>query len=523
MTSLNSNEHCKDRELLFLSNTETESKPVDYTTPDQIPVFQLTLVFRNRLAHYWSIFQLLLPNPKWMASIWAEIAEYIVYKPVPGNHNGRKSETFSPLALGFMSAIVFSLLVSLDMDRNQLIESGGILIVCALMVEATWRLVSFARRLKRAESQNTERIADFHQQLTETIHWQQLQSGKYPLSWPGYRKFIVAKKVRESGDVYSFYLTPLDNESLPPFKPGQYLPCRIGDKGRDKQVERCYSLSDAPNPDYFRITNKKVHSGLGTGWLHDEVNEGDILETRAPQGHFCIDVNDPRPLVLIGGGVGLTPLLSMLNSLIDAGSKKEIWCFYGVRNSTEHIQKDHLQRIAQTCSNTHLHVCYSQPTDYDVPGLDFHHNQRISIDLLKSHLPSNNYEFYLCGPNNMMRSLEKGLEEWGVPKADISFEGFGPAPVHRPDKDQNKITREIYFKRSQKRCSWDNESRSILELAESNAIALNFGCRNGNCGNCAVKINGGEVSYLNEPGVDIDKDTCLPCIAIPKGDVVLDA
>ena len=176
--------------------------------------------------------------------------------------------------------------------------------------------------------------------------------------------------------------------------------------------------------------------GLSSNYFHDSINETDILDVKAPGGHFYMDTTKHTPVVLIGGGVGITPVMSMLNQICESGSTREVWFFYGVNNGSEHIMREHLERMASEHENVTLQICYSRARDEDVLGKDYHHAERVSVDLFKRVLPSSNYDYYMCGPGPMMSSVVEGLIEWGVPEKNIHFEAFGPATVQKaaPDK-----------------------------------------------------------------------------------------
>ena len=258
------------------------------------------------------------------------------------------------------------------------------------------------------------------------------------LLWEGWRKFVVQRKVVEGRDIISFYLTPHDQRPLPPYQPGQYLTYRLQIPGQTRPVIRCYSISDSPHPDCYRSTIKKVPpppakpnapSGLASTFFHEQVKVGDILDVQAPRGQFVLDPARAAPVVMIAGGIGLTPLLCMVNALADRNALGETWLFYGVRNGSEHIMKDHLRRLAQDHPSFHLRICYSQPAEQDVEGKDCDVCHCITLDYLKAQLPSSNYAFYICGPPPMMVAMTEGLKAWGVPEAKIFTEAFGPASV----------------------------------------------------------------------------------------------
>jgi uncharacterized protein len=353
------------------------------------------------------------------------------------------------------------------------------------------------------------------------------------LNWNGFRKFRVEKKVQEGGDICSFYLVPHSGRGLPPFKPGQYLTFQLKMDGSDKPLTRCYSLSDSPiAPEYYRVSIKRVPPppkqpelppGQSSNYFHDHVVEGDILDVKAPSGNFYLDMTKNTPVVLIGGGVGLTPVLSMLNAICESGSKREVWFFYGVRNGAEHIMKEHLTLISQKYDNVHVRVCYSEQGDEEVLGQDFNVKGWVCVDLFKKELPSNNYDFLICGPPPMMNALTSDLKDWGVPKDKIHFEAFGPASVKKIAPAPSQESFNVHFAKSNKTIVWDGKDASLLEFAENNGIPMDSGCRAGNCGTCVSAMIDGEVEYINEPGALPEKGSCLTCVSVPKGDLTLEA
>jgi ferredoxin-NADP reductase len=220
--------------------------------------------------------------------------------------------------------------------------------------------------------------------------------------------------------------------------------------------------------------------------------------------------------------------LSMANAIVESDSKREVWFFFGARNRVEHIQKEHLERLAVEHENIHVQVCYSRPLPEDQLGHDYHHAERVGVDLFKRLLPSNNYDFFICGPGAMMKSVTDGLKEWGVPEHSIFFEAFGPATVKKAAPkatatDAAATALEITFSRSGKACRWKPNLGSLLEFAEEQGIKIEAGCRAGNCGTCLVAIKSGQVEYLSEHGAVAEEGSCLTCICKPKSNLVLDA
>lgn len=357
--------------------------------------------------------------------------------------------------------------------------------------------------------------------------------------WNGFRKFQVVKKISECSDVASFYLAPHDGRPLPAFKPGQYITFQLQIPGEARPLIRCYSLSDSPDhPDYYRVTIKKALAppevreakpGRVSCYFCNTIKEGDILDVKAPNGHFYLDLAEDKPVVLISGGVGVTPMVSMLNAIIASGRKREAWFFFGARNRSDHIFKEYMAEIAAKHDFVRMHVCYSRPEATDVKGRDYHHEGRVSVDLMKELLPSNNYDYYICGPGPFMKSITDGLEFWGVPEKNVHFEAFGPATVKKatpaptPHETDALSKMQISFSRSGKTLRWDPNVNSLLELAEANGIKIDAGCRAGNCGTCLVAIKSGEVSYMAGQGGSVESGSCLTCVCKPKSNIVLDA
>ena len=368
-------------------------------------------------------------------------------------------------------------------------------------------------------------------------------------AWAGLRTFLVERKVPEDdlSQVCSFYLVPEDRKPLVPFLPGQFLTFELAvasPQGGVQKVVRCYSLSDAPQPSYYRISVKRapapvgceVAPGVSSNYFHDHIDVGSTLQVRAPAGHFYIDRSN-APVVLIGGGVGITPMLSMLNWCLAEQPGREVWLFYGVRNKSELVMQAQLQALAAQHACFQLHVCLSNPLADDLgavlPGPSHFHHSRIDIALLRRLLPLKPYHFYICGPTPMLQSLVPALEDWGVPDGRIHFEAFGPASIARKKSAQaaQAIAGDegassavmVTFAKSGKQAAWSPGMGSLLDFAEAHGISVSSGCRAGGCGSCQTGIRSGEVAYTQAPDFDPEPGNCLLCVCTPKTAVTLEA
>lgn len=425
------------------------------------------------------------------------------------------------------------------MSMTGLVQIAGATIIlavgaqCVLMAWGTWRRNAAVRRQRELS------LILLGEQVAAAVARRETARRQSEAGWSGFRKFEVDRRVDEGGDVCSFYLKPHDRKALVPYLPGQYLTFQFRIPGQDKPVVRCYSLSDCFRSDHYRISVKKIPPpreppglppGLVSHHLHHTVREGDIIDVKAPAGQFVLDPREPDAVVLIGGGVGITPVLSMLNAIADCGSTREAWLFYGVRHGGEHILREHLRRLDQEFENIHVRVCYSDVRPEDREGHDYDVGERVSVELFKRLLPSNNYGFFICGPPPMMNSLTDGLKQWGVPEDRIHFEAFGPASV-KPAKARATATTapvpgaaqtQVTFAKTGKTLSWDGASESLLAFAESNGITMESGCRAGNCGSCLVAVKSGSVRYLQQPGAAVEPGSCLTCVSVPEGDLTIE-
>ena len=255
-----------------------------------------------------------------------------------------------------------------------------------------------------------------------------------PGGWNGYRRFVVRRKVVENPIITSFYLVPEDGGALATFKPGQYVTVKI-DHPTTPTSPRNYSLSDRPDTGYYRISVKREvgvtadgPSGLISNYLHDEVAEGSIVEVGPPCGEFCLEPADAgdRPIVLLSGGIGVTPVMAMLKTLAHRQVSTPIHFIHAARNSGCHALADEARHIAAEHPNIRTHFRYDAPLPRDLDQKHCDSVGLVDVAFLNEVLPSCDAEFYFCGPQPFMVGLFHGLIDWGVPESQIHFEFFGP-------------------------------------------------------------------------------------------------
>jgi len=251
--------------------------------------------------------------------------------------------------------------------------------------------------------------------------------------WAGFKAFRVARKVKESDVVTSFYLVPADGGALAPFEPGQYISVKMDIPGESNTHIRQYSLSDAPGKPYYRISVKREDAASGkpagkvSSYLHASIEQGDELFLSAPAGEFVLDTRDTRPLVLISGGVGLTPMTSMLKTVADAGTERPVTFIHAARSGQFHALRQEAEDLAASGRHVSVHWCYSRPTGEDLEAKAFHKEGYIDLPWLQRVVPTKDASFYFCGPVPFMKTVYAALRAWGVADADIHYEFFGPA------------------------------------------------------------------------------------------------
>jgi len=248
--------------------------------------------------------------------------------------------------------------------------------------------------------------------------------------WDGFRPFIVDRKVVESDVITSFYLKPEDHKKIADFQPGQYISIKLEIEGEQFTHIRQYSLSDAPGKDYYRISVKREAGtqnpdGKVSNYLHDHVKEGEILQVSAPAGDFVLDINKETPVVLLSGGVGLTPMVSMLKTVVDAQPEREVTFIHAAQNSRVHALSSEVETLAAK-DNVTSYVFYNTPTEEDREQKRFDIEGYITTEWLKDNVKIHEAEFYFCGPTPFMKAIYRSLKELKVDEDRIHFEFFGP-------------------------------------------------------------------------------------------------
>lgn len=346
-----------------------------------------------------------------------------------------------------------------------------------------------------------------------------------------YREYTIDRIVEESPEVKSFYLKRADGKPLEPYQPGQHLMFKVpvGEEGRT--ALRFYTLSDFGRTDSYRISVKRelappdqpdAPPGRVSNHLHDRLKPGDTIQARGPLGDFTPDVFSRRPIVLVAGGVGITPILAMLKACLQRRPNRKVYLFLAFRDPSRRLFQKEIDAVLAKHPSAQAQIFFDEISADELDGASNLHAGRLDIDAIQQVVPRVNLDFYLCGPRPLMQAITEGLKREGLTDLNIHTESFTQG---RPGDGGtlNSGQHEITFTRSDKVLRWDSEFQNLLEFAESNGVPMEAGCMFGECGACSVKLEAGEVEYHHETAIKPQPGHCLPCSCRPKSAVKIDA
>jgi ferredoxin-NADP reductase len=350
--------------------------------------------------------------------------------------------------------------------------------------------------------------------------------------WEGVLR--LAKVFVETPEVRTFRFVAPSGTTLPfQHLPGQFLTLRLNLDGRD--VRRSYTIASSPTRTaYCELTIKREEQGYVSRYLHDVVREGATFHVSAPAGRFTFTGAEAEKVVMIAGGVGVTPLMAKIRYLTDISWPGKIHLIYSVKTERDIIFRLELEELQRRFPNLIVDVTVTREASVEWTGK----RGRLSAAMLMSMVPDlAQARVHLCGPAEMVEPLKKSLRELGVADGQMKWEAFGSPsrkrsegstafkPEGREDTNGTASTSSIRFARSNKRLAGVG-SRTVLELAESQGIALPYDCRSGVCGQCKIRMLSGSVVMAAEDALDpLDRASgvILACQARCRDDVVVDA
>jgi ferredoxin-NADP reductase len=286
----------------------------------------------------------------------------------------------------------------------------------------------------------------------------------------------------------------------------------------DKPVRRSYTIASSPSQrDYVEITVKRIEQGVVSCHLHDQVKEGDRLEVMAPFGSFTFTGKESDSIVLIGGGVGITPLMTVIRYLTDHGWPKDIFLLYSCRTSRDFIFREELEYLQRRYANLHVVASMTRAVGTDWMGP----TGRLTKELIAQNVPNiASRRVHLCGPPPMMEAMEAILTELSVPKGQVRTESFTlargrPEPEGEVLETKPPAAAAVTFAKSGKSAPLPPD-RTVLEVAEAVGVEIPSICRAGVCGACKTKLLSGSVTMAVQDALtpeDKAKNLILACQA----------
>ena len=356
----------------------------------------------------------------------------------------------------------------------------------------------------------------------------QLQAPNVPPSrtnsWTGLLR--VVRTFQETPTVKTFRLMDPQGGELPfRYLPGQFLTVTVAPNGA--ALKRSYTIASAPaQREFCEITLKREDQGAVSRFLHDRVTEGDTLQVTAPSGKFTFTGVEATSVVLIAGGVGITPMMSAVRYLTARSWPGDIFLIYAVRDDAEVIFREELEYLRRRHTNLHVTLVAEHPQSAGWP----HATGRITRELLQSAITDlQARRIHLCGPPAMMDAMKALLIDLGVPAGHIRTEVFvgnepRPTPLSTLPAADTKVA-VVTFANSH-RTAMIPPTKTVLEAAEDVGIAIEYSCRIGTCGVCRTKLLSGTVTMEVEDGLepgDKSNNVILACQARTTSDITVDA
>lgn len=324
--------------------------------------------------------------------------------------------------------------------------------------------------------------------------------------WNG--ELTVANIHRETHDVKTFRLVHPEGDIPFTHLPGQYMNLALSIGGQT--IRRSYTIASSPTQrGHVELTIKRNPNGLASRYMHDQLKLGDTIRIGAPAGKFFFHDLQSKGVVLIAGGVGITPLMSILRYLTDHSWKGTVYFINAMRSSEDRIFANEFASLANRFENLMILDFYSQSKPSQVGSARTERWQDksgyINAADLSAFVPNlNELPIFLCGPDPMMQSVRKAIVSLGVPDEQISTEEFiSPKATDIGDQQSsstqsadaespNGLSATITFATSKQTIDVDS-STTILEAAEQAGVTLPWECRSGICGQCRVRCTTGRV------------------------------
>jgi hypothetical protein len=338
---------------------------------------------------------------------------------------------------------------------------------------------------------------------------------------------VIREKKQESADVIHVFLEADDRHPLGPFLPGQHLTLLLPKMGEGRLLRRCYTLSSGPwDVSRYRLSIKlqqKADGSVGevSAKIHRELQPGDTLMALAPSGQFVCPVVHPEPVIMVATGIGITPFMSMLHAFARSEAPpRQLWLFWGLRTETDLLFTEEWPVLTAALPQLRLIGAFSQRVPEKTPSWLDVWSGRLEVTRILEALPQRQGDFFLCGSEAMMEAMSRCLSAEGVPRERIFDERFGSNTFH--GEGEGRVAVDLWLKRANQQVRCEPHHATLLDALESHGVAIEVGCRTGNCGACRCTALAGAFQHLRRPGLPLLPHQLLPCIARATEPLTLD-
>jgi len=336
--------------------------------------------------------------------------------------------------------------------------------------------------------------------------------------------FYIDSIEQESASIQSFYLKRKDGKPLLTYLPGQFISLKIN-AAEGETIARNYTLSDAPNKEHYRLSIKREPLGKASRYFHDVFEVGSELEVSEPMGKFHLDTAISKPAILLSGGIGITPMMSMLEYTSTQQQERKIHFIHSSLNKEVQPFFERLTHLKKQLSNMEHTVFHSDPITTEEAGTDYDYEGFVNQKTLAKTVELNG-DYFLCGPVPFMEAMYQHLVDLGVSELNINYEFFGEdKPLGAKPSFKDSSTPEahkVVFSGSEVETQWNDETQSILELAESKGLTPENSCRMGTCSTCESTLVSGTIEYNPEPFIEAKGGKIFICCAKPTSDVQIE-
>lgn len=333
--------------------------------------------------------------------------------------------------------------------------------------------------------------------------------------WKTREKLKIVKIIDESHNVKTFLFKRDNGKAFQKFRPGQFLSFQIGD---DEKLLRSYSISGScENTSTLQVSIKLLKDGVGSSWFHG-LTVGDKVTAYPPNGLFSDDqLQEKTPRIYVAGGIGITPLISMIKTSFDRGFDSPMMLFYGMNSTRDLVFHKELESLSERHKNFHYYPILSPGAENWKGDIGY-----ITLDFIKEKTDlSREAHFYFCGPSIMTDGIIDSLKASKHLEDQIHLEKFlSPVSLNTDDLEKRQLKVEL----NSDSLNYDSTD-FLLDFLEQNNVDMDFACRSGVCGACKCKLLSGDVESETDSGLtssELKEGYILTCVSRPKSDVKLD-